>query len=300
MRCLPGGLLHLFQIRNVVVHCRGGLGNQLFQASAGHLLAKELKTSFFIELFRTTAHNALNPVDISKLEVLKKYTGRQTYIRKLYSRFILKLNWIFPSFDLSSVGGFSIGTFDRAFRTFRTIHLDGYFADFTYEGKSKLFEGDIQPTEPSLWFTEMVDTITKEPVVALHVRRGDFLLKPDHYGILDAIYYKRAIAKIPADLRKAQIWVFSDSPSLARETLSQIPDFQFVYISPPPTSNALESLILMSLAEGQIIANSTFSIWAAYISKRSKFVCYPTRDRNGNLMVAGIPSNWIHVDGSWS
>ena len=104
MRCLPGGLLHLFQIRNVVVHCRGGLGNQLFQASAGHLLAKELKTSFFIELFRTTAHNALNPVDISKLEVLKKYTGRQTYIRKLYSRFILKLNWIFPSFDLSSVG----------------------------------------------------------------------------------------------------------------------------------------------------------------------------------------------------
>ena len=300
MRRLPGRLLRMVQIKHVVVHCRGGLGNQLFQVSAGHLVAKELMASLSIELFQTTAHDAVNPVDVSKLEILTRYSSPQTSFRKMYSRFILKFKWIFPSFDLSSIGRFSIGTFDRVFRTFRTIHLYGYFADFAYEGKSKLFEGDNRLTNPSMWFSEMVNAMTREPIVALHVRRGDFLLNPDHYGILDAKYYENAISMIPLDLQKAQMWVFSDSPSLARETLSQISDLQFVYISPPPSSDALESLILMSLAQGQIIANSTYSFWAAYISKRSEFVCYPARDKNGQVIVAGIPNKWIQIQESWN
>lgn len=300
MRCLPSGLLGSLHLRSVVVHCRGGLGNQLFQASAGYFIARQINASLSIHLFNVTNHDAKNLVDISNLEILKDYSAPLTLRGRLYSKVILKLNWMFPTFDLSSIGIFPLGHYDRAFRTFRTIHLSGYFADFSFEGRSKLFQGAINPIEPSDWFREMASKIQKEPVVAIHVRRGDFLANPEHYGILDVGYYQKAIAAIPSDLRGSQMWVFSDSPSLAQETLSRIPKLQFEYISPPSNSNALESLILMSLAQGQIVANSTFSFWAAYISKESKFVCCPARDKNGRMIVEGIPIEWIQIEESWN
>jgi hypothetical protein len=300
MRWLSGGLLGRGRLRNVVVHCRGGLGNQLFQASAGYLVAKELETSLYLDLSLIAVHNSENPVDICRLEVLQQYSTPLTFRGKLRTRLILKLNWMFPSFDLSSVGTFSPGNFDRVFRTLRTIHLYGYFADFSYGDSSKLFEGEINLIKPSTWFMEMANTISKKPVVALHVRRGDFLANPEHYGILGANYYKNAITAIPSGSKGALIWVFSDSLSLAQEMLSQIHESKFEYISPPPNSNALESLILMSLAEGLIVANSTFSFWAAYISKKSKFICYPARDRNGQVIVKGIPTEWIQIEESWN
>jgi hypothetical protein len=300
MRCLPGGLLGKLRLKKVVVHCRGGLGNQLFQASAGYFVAKELNASLSISLFNIANHDADKLVDISNLEILRGYSAPRTLRGRLYSKVILRLNWIFPAFDLGSIGSFPLGQYDRVFRTFRTIHLSGYFADFTYGCRSNLFNGDVSPIRPSEWFREMVSKLQSQPVVAIHVRRGDFLTNPEHYGILDATYYQRAIATIPSELHGSQMWVFSDSPSLAQETLSEIPECQFVYILPPPSANALESLILMSLAQGHIVANSTFSFWAALISKESKFVCYPARDKNGHPISEGIPHDWIQVEESWN
>lgn len=299
----------LLRVKHVVVHCRGGLGNQLFQASAGYLVAKELDSSLYIDLSLAAVHDSENPVDISSLRVLEKYTTPVNIRNKLCRNLIInlfsrvwhrpKLNWIFPSYDLNSIGTFSLGSFDHVFRTFSTIHLYGYFADFSYEVKSNLFASDLNPTKPSKWFQEMAITISKEPVIAVHVRRGDFLTSPEHYGILGSEYYQRAIAAIPSEWDRAQIWVFSDSPLLAQETLSSLQDFRFKYVFPPIDSNALESLILMSMAEGHIVANSTYSFWSAYLSKNSRFVCYPARDRHGQVIVQGLPNEWIQIEESW-
>jgi hypothetical protein len=299
MQWLSGGPLEILRIRNIVVHCRGGLGNQLFQASAGYFLAKEMKSSLSINLSSVTSHDTENPIDISSLQILNGYSVPQNFLRWLYSRLILKVNWIFPSIDLDSLGRFSAGKFDRAFRTITTIHLHGYFADFTYARRSNLFNSEVNLTDPSIWFKEMKEIISKEPIIAIHVRRGDFLENPEHYGILDANYYRKAIAAIPKDLHAAGLWVFSDNPLLAQETLSEISECQFKFVSPPSNSNALESLILMSLAKGQILANSTFGLWAAFISKKSEFVCYPALDKAGQVMADGLQSDWNPIEESW-
>ena len=65
-------------------------------------------------------------------------------------------------------------------------------------------------------------------------------------------------------------------------------------------NNGPQSPILMSLAVGQIIANSTYGFLVAYTSKRSKFVCYPAWDRNNYVLVTGIPSKWLQIEKSWS
>jgi hypothetical protein len=299
VRRLSGFLKNIFRIRHVVVHCRGGLGNQLFQASSGYFVAKEMNTSLTINLNSVAYHNSENPVDISSLKILKGYSVHQNFRGWFYSRLILKFNWLFPSFGLDSLGRFPLGKFDRIFRIVKTLHLYGYFADFTFERKSKLFHGELEIADPSIWFNEMKEIISKEFVIAIHLRRGDFLDNPDHYGILGVDYYRKAMATIPRDLRAARLFVFSDDPLLARETLSQLTEYQFEFISPPSNSNALESLILFSLAKGQILANSTFGLWAAYISETSIFVCYPELDKNLRVMAEGLPDNWISIQGSW-
>ncbi len=299
MQWSSGALLEILRIRHVVVHCRGGLGNQLFQASAGYFVAKETKSSLAINLSSVAFHDTEKPVDISSLEILKGYSVPRNFRRWLYSRLFLKLNWIFPSVDLDSLGGFSTGKFDRAFRTIRTIHLYGYFADFAYAHRSNLFNSELDLTDPSIWFKEMKDTISKEPIVAIHVRLGDFLENPEHYGILDVDYYRKALVAIPIELQAARLWVFSDNPLLAQERLSQISEYRFEFVSPPSSSNALESLILMSLAKGQILANSTFGFWAAFISEKSEFVCYPALDKNLQVIAEGLPSDWNPIQESW-
>lgn len=299
MRYVPSGILRLLQVRRVVVHCRGGLGNQLFQASAGYFLAKEMKSSLALNLSSVAFHDTENPVDISSLQILKRYSVPQNFRRWFYSRLILKLNWIFPAIDLDSLGRIPPGKFDRAFRTITTIHLHGYFADFSYAKRSNPFGGEVDIIEPSIWFKEMKDIISKEPTIAIHVRRGDFLENPEHYGILGIDYYRKAIATIPIDLRAARFWVFSDNLLLAQKMLSQISECKFEFVSPPSNSNALESLILMSLAKGQILANSTFGLWAAYISEKSEFVCYPALDKNLRVMAEGLPSDWKSIEGGW-
>jgi hypothetical protein len=252
-----------------------------------------------IDLSSVAIHDSQSPVDISRLHIFEKYLISSTSLNRFLSKLLLKFSSLLPSVDFKQHGFPCSGPFDRSFRWFRTIHLHGYFADFSYSANSDLFTDSVNLPGSSLWFNETAKKISLGPAVAIHVRRGDFLTNPEHYGILSAEYYRRALAIIPLELRSAKFFVFSDSPSAAHETLSQISEFQFEYVSPPSDSNALESLILISLAKVQILANSTFSFWAGFLSKNTSLVCYPNKDKQGRDIAGGIPEDWVAIEEDW-
>ena len=150
-----------------------------------------------------------------------------------------------------------------------------------YSKEGQEFKRDIEQTEQS---------------IALHVRRGDFAVSCiDWNGLCNVAYYEKAIAEIQKKYPNIKLFIFSDDIEWARENLKF--NHPMVFVS-RPALNAVEELLLMSLCKHQIIANSTFSWWGAWLNQNSeKIVVTPSVW----LVAANIktddllPPNWIRL-----
>ncbi len=126
--------------------------------------------------------------------------------------------------------------------------------------------------------------------VAIHVRRGDYLLpQHDHFCILDNNYYTRGLETFFENVDNYQFVVFSNDIDWCKDHLIEESDI-VTFVEP---SSDYVDLILMSLCDHQITANSSYSWWAAYknINKNKKIFC-PT-----NYLKASSP--WAHINGNY-
>ena len=99
--------------------------------------------------------------------------------------------------------------------------------------------------------------------VAVHVRRGDYLHHPA-MCVCDEEYYGKSIDEMRARVAEARFYIFSDDPAWCRANFSA-KDME-VIDSGAAAANPLHDLRLMSLASHHIIANSSYSWWAAWIA----------------------------------
>ena len=111
-------------------------------------------------------------------------------------------------------------------------------------------------------------------VVSLHIRRGDYVTLSDRHGLLSAPYYKSAIETVLKEFPESTFWVFSDDIETARTILQEI-EAKLYFVDPPTNTPAAESLALMWVCKGHIIANSTFSWWGAALADESKITIAP-------------------------
>ena len=119
----------------------------------------------------------------------------------------------------------------------------------------------------------MRDQLSGE-IVALHVRRTDYITNPNHYALgLD--YYERALARTPEE---PKVIIFTDDVEWAKGQ-ELFPDDRF-FVS--ETDCAYTDMCLMSLCDYHIIGNSTFSWWGAWLSN-SKQVIAPSQWFDGDL-----------------
>ena len=140
----------------------------------------------------------------------------------------------------------------------------------------------------------------QENAVAIHVRKGkdyqdDFLWK----NTCPADYYHRAISYIQDHVDTPVFYVFTDNMDWVREHLTEI-DYTVVDWNPIKGVKNYRDMQLMSMAKHQIIANSTYSWWAAYLNPHpDKIVTAPKiwfspdakRYRHHNV----LPSGWIQL-----
>jgi len=129
-------------------------------------------------------------------------------------------------------------------------------------------------------------------VVSLHVRRTDYLKFSGHYEILNHSYYQKALEYFPA---AEIIFIFSDDIEWCKLHLPSFGKFT-VYVE---GQTDVEDLWLMSKVSGNVIANSTFSWWGAYLNKNNPTVIAPSkwfgtkRTNDNNLEIKDLyPENW--------
>jgi hypothetical protein len=133
--------------------------------------------------------------------------------------------------------------------------------------------------------------------LSIHIRRGDYVNQPNHHPTIPVSYYEKILNEISQDYKS--IFVFSDDIDWVKERFVGekfiFPSFNY--------HNDMNSFVLMSLAKDNVIGNSTFSWWAAWLNKnKDKKVFAPNYKQwfgpsYSNLDTKDlIPDNWIQTE----
>jgi hypothetical protein len=185
------------------------------------------------------------------------------------------------------------------------VILFGYFQSYKYFDKH--FENIYKKLNLKME-QEMIKTkyLTIKETISLHFRIGDYTKLQLHYTILDDIYYTKAIQEIIKRTQKNDwniIYFCEEKDNVPvkqrlRKIKKQFPDLSFYKAS--DEMQDWEQLLLMSCSEHNIIANSTFSWWGAYLNRNpEKCICYPSEwfgVLNANKKVSDMfPPSWIKI-----
>lgn len=129
----------------------------------------------------------------------------------------------------------------------------------------------------------------KQSCCSIHVRRGDYLTLPQHYHQLQMDYYQRAMQLVGSK----KYLIVSDDIAWCRSQFRG-PQFEFSESNDP-----VMDIRLQIACENNIIANSTFSWWGAYLNKNpSKIVVAPQRwfgSAQPHDTKDLLPSSWLKI-----
>ena len=132
-----------------------------------------------------------------------------------------------------------------------------YFKDYEDDLREKFMSYDIEVNE------DIQEVLNNENTCSIHVRRGDYLKHPNHHPTQNMNYYMKAIKKMPKD---SVFLIFSDDIEWCKSNFPDLPE-EFIFIE---GNKDYEDLYLMSKCKNNIICNSTFSWWGAWLNKNSE------------------------------
>lgn len=144
---------------------------------------------------------------------------------------------------------------------------------------------------------ELAELITNKRAVSCHVRRGDYLKDP-LYGVCTSEYYVKAIDEINRKVSPDLYCVFSDDVKWCKENLGEIigKDKEIVFVDWNKGQNSFRDMQLMSLCNHNIIANSSFSWWGAWLNNHDdKVVVAPNIWMNKPMVNDPLCDSWIKI-----
>jgi len=293
----------------VIVKIKEGLGNQLFQYAAGRGLAQQLgtelmlDTSFYEDKGRySRAHvrqYQLDKFNISTVTLsprTKYWIGQLRRHRFTPVRALTHMSGIIR-FEVDKECGF-----DETLRhKGRNLYLDGYwqseryFADIREAVREEFsFRESAGPhLEP------MLAQLNETGSVCVHIRRGDYhstAIGLEQHAICDVDYYKSGMAYVWARIPHAKFFLFSDEPEWVQSNFPVADNL--VIVSGRASRSDIDDFRLMTHCRHFVIANSSFSWWAAWLGKqKDKIVVAPRLWRRFReaLDKAIVPDGWVRL-----
>jgi hypothetical protein len=275
----------------VIIQLDGGLGNQMFEYALYYSFLKKginskLDTSKFDE---KNAHNGY--------ELEKIFNINGIYCTKLEKKIIKpasKLLHIFFKHPYKEKKQWQWAYHDEA-SNIKFGFLKGYWQNEKY---FKNIENDIRqkfkfPSLSDSKNIEILDKMKKTNSVSLHIRRGDYLLEGRGCSI-NITYYDKAISLINQRLTGPYFFIFSDDIEWAKDNIKEK---NVTFIDWNNNDRSFIDMQLMSLCKHNIIANSSFSWWGAWLNANpSKIVIAPMQwmphiEEARDL----IPNDWVKL-----
>jgi hypothetical protein len=271
----------------------GYTGNQMFQYAIGRAIALRLGTDVAIDDRRALAKGMGSICNIFDLpHVRPDNMPPSEHENKL--RFLL---WRYLGSSPKYIREKGLG-FDQGFHRWGDdVYLHGYWQSEKYfTDIEKQLRQDFAFPAPTGRNAELSDEIQSGTSISLHVRRGDYLNFSAH-TVCSQEYYQAAVkellGKVEGDPR---IYVFSDDPEWARENLKFSVSTEVVDHNSGAAD--FEDMRLMSLYKHNIIANSSFSWWGAWLNaNKQKHVIAP-KDWFGDPKMNNpdiAPQQWLRI-----
>lgn len=276
---------------------QGGLGNQLFQIFTTIAYSFEYSNPFFF-LNNYQLGTGLNGETI-------RYTYWETFLSGL-KPFLKKLEEV-PKLMYIKEKSFKYEKLPENFEKKYGVLLVGYFQSPKYFNKYKNIIYKLIKLDIKKLMIKAKSNINFEvnPHISMHFRLGDYKKYAHIYPILDKTYYSNALSYIleqQTNKPKKVLYFCEDSDiedvSRTIDSLKMcFPDL--IFIRANPLLEDWEQLLLMSLCQYNIIANSTFSWWGAYLNDNpGKIVCYPEewfKLETGNDISDLFPEDWTKI-----
>lgn len=251
----------------VIVGLGGRLGNQMFQYAAGKALAIRLGVGLTVEGYGADSKKKsrvqviesfgltvdFTPVKSRRIDKLRIKLARRGWpVRMRGLPVYVEPHFHYdPAFEALHESRYLIGGF-QSHRYFDTIR-DALLGDFS-------FKGGLSEEAACTW---NAISGTRCPV-AVHVRRGDYVDNQrilSRHGLCGRDYYVAGMDRLRAAHPDSSFFVFSDDPERVEAEFEGIPGLVFVR-----GNSQEEDLHLMASCRHNIIANSTFSWWAAWLN----------------------------------
>lgn len=280
-----------------IVKIMGGLGNQMFQYTLyKRFLEKNVEVYGDLEFFnQTKSHNGYELKKIFNIEIpemenkWKKFLYGKGIIKKIRKLYI-KLNkkFLCKQEDVKYLNDIDEYTY-----------YDGYWQS------EKFFKEIEKEIRRNFNFPKFMDNknikisklILSTNSVSLHIRRGDYKGNPFLDGLAPLSYYKNAIKLMEDKIKNPVYFIFSDDINWCRENFNFLKDVY--YVDWNKREESFRDMQLMSLCKHNIIPNSSFSWWGAWLNNNSnKIVIAPEkwfRDESNFEYKDIVPEEWIKI-----
>lgn len=253
----------------ISVNIMGGLGNQMFQIATAYAYSKKYNGTLKIKKTKTYSDN------------------RPSYWNSVLSQFS---QFLIDDLDITKLnhwcerGATEYTEIPKPL--FPGVYLVGYFQSekyFSDENIKKEIKELFSPQEESLTYIKSkYNNIleVKDRVIVVHARRTDYL-KNHHnimfHGPLNVDYYKEAIKKIYKIVENPIFLLSSDDSTYWSTIFNDIPEFNISNTVILTDENEINTLTLLQQFHYFIIANSTFSWWATWLSSEPRKIIAPSK-----------------------
>ncbi|MFA6013856.1 MAG: alpha-1,2-fucosyltransferase [Gallionellaceae bacterium] len=291
----------------IISYILGGIGNQMFQYAAGRALALQIDQPFAVDLASFSNYSLHHGFELNRVFNLNVAVAEQSDVqamlgwrahplaikvlrRAVFSTLCGSKLVIEPHFN------FWPGLLEKT----DECYLFGYWQSERY---FKAIESTLRKdftfrTPLTGRNAELAIEIARGQTVSLHVRRGDYVSDAKTGKVMDVCsldYYHAAINYIAARVSQPVFYIFSDDIAWVKQNLQL--NSPAVYIEHNRQAESYRDMQLMSLCQHQIIANSSFSWWGAWLnSNAEKIVIAPKHwFVNGNSTEDLIPRAWVRL-----
>ncbi|OGM91147.1 hypothetical protein A2999_01225 [Candidatus Wolfebacteria bacterium RIFCSPLOWO2_01_FULL_38_11] len=286
----------------IITKLTGGIGNQMFQYAMARAVAEQNKVDLGIDISwfdryknnLTPREYALDDFNISG-KLLK--TG-------IFYRILSKLSFlenIRPPQRKYYIKEKQIFHFDpEVFKISGNVYLDGYWQNEKYfKDIEEIIRKEFTLKNPfNKIISGIAEKISETNSVSLHIRRGDYVkdkITNQLHGVCSLDYYLNAINRILEKVSKPSFFIFSDDIEWAKNNLKL--NYSTFFISDNLIKDS-EELVLMSKCKHNIIANSSFSWWGAWLNQNpQKIVIAPKQWFKDSSIKTDdlIPDSWQRI-----
>lgn len=286
-----------------VIKIQGGLGNQMFQYAFMYATSREKKQDFQLDI--SSYKNYFRKLDLLDLfnlshkvvaspQIIDKYSVvPSSFARRFQRKYVPKKTYLLERSCKINHKIYS-----------QKIHYyDGYWQNVKYFEKYRyeiLREFDFVQA-PTSKTSNFVEVMKKENYCTVHIRATDYL-NYSGFNICSEIYYKRAVEMVLQEFPNITFVILSDDIEYAKRNFS-LPDNSIFVDWNNNQEFSWQDMYIMKFASVNIIANSTFSWWGAYLGEKKKVFC-PELWCNRKTNIFSFykyeypdiyPTNWIKV-----